>query len=83
MPGKISSRDQENVKSQYNVCRGDLPLHDAAASGRRELVTWLLNMRPSQVNARNNDGRTPLHMAALNDNVDMCKVSKFFSQNDL
>ncbi|KAL1500744.1 hypothetical protein ABEB36_006189 [Hypothenemus hampei] len=54
--------------------RGDLPLHEAAASGRRELVVWLLNMRPSQVNARNNDGRTPLHMAALNDNVDMCKI---------
>ncbi|KAF7280693.1 hypothetical protein GWI33_005550 [Rhynchophorus ferrugineus] len=54
--------------------RGDMPLHEAAASGRRELVTWLLGMRPSQVNARNNDGRTPLHMAALNDNVDMCKI---------
>lgn len=54
--------------------RGDLPLHDAAASGRRELVKFLLQMRPSQVNARNNDGRCPLHMAALNDNADMCKV---------
>lgn len=57
--------------------RGDLPLHDAAASGRRDLVKWLLQMRPSQVNVRNNDGRCPLHMAALNDNVDMCKVSNF------
>lgn len=55
--------------------RGDFPLHDAAASGRRDLVKWLIQMRPSQVNARNNDGRCPLHMAALNDNVDMCKVS--------
>uniref|UniRef100_A0AAR5QFV8 Uncharacterized protein n=1 Tax=Dendroctonus ponderosae TaxID=77166 RepID=A0AAR5QFV8_DENPD len=54
--------------------RGDFPLHDAAASGRRELVSWLLNMRPSQVNAKNNDGRTPLHLAALNDNADMCKI---------
>ncbi|XP_030764680.1 ankyrin repeat domain-containing protein 12 isoform X2 [Sitophilus oryzae] len=54
--------------------RGDIPLHEAAASGRRELVMWLLGMRPSQVNGRNNDGRTPLHMAALNDNVDMCKI---------
>ncbi|KAG5891757.1 hypothetical protein JTB14_012491 [Gonioctena quinquepunctata] len=54
--------------------RGDLPLHDAAASGRRELVKWLLEMRPSHVNARNNDGRCPLHMAALNDNADMCKI---------
>ncbi|XP_060536632.1 ankycorbin [Cylas formicarius] len=54
--------------------RGDLPLHEAANSGRRELVSWLLSMRPSQVNARNNDGRCPLHMAALNDNTDMCKI---------
>lgn len=55
--------------------RGDYPLHDAASSGRRDLVQWLLQMRPSQVNAKNNDGRCLLHMAALNDNVDMCKVS--------
>lgn len=55
--------------------RGDLPLHEAAASGRRDLVRWLLEARPSQVNARNNDGRCPLHLAALNDNADMCKVS--------
>ncbi|CAH0550681.1 unnamed protein product [Brassicogethes aeneus] len=54
--------------------RGDLPLHEAAGSGRRELVKWLLDMRPSQVNARNNDGRCPIHMAALNDNSDMCKI---------
>ncbi|KAJ8963273.1 hypothetical protein NQ318_018740 [Aromia moschata] len=39
--------------------RGDLPLHEAAASGRRDLVKWLLEMRPSQVNARNNDGKCP------------------------
>nr|CAH7738336.1 unnamed protein product [Callosobruchus chinensis] len=54
--------------------RGDFPLHDAAGSGRRDLVKWLLEMRPSQVNARNNDGRCPLHMAALNDNADTCKI---------
>ncbi|KAF2904745.1 hypothetical protein ILUMI_01433, partial [Ignelater luminosus] len=54
--------------------RGDLPLHEAAASGRRDLVRWLLEARPSQVNARNNDGRCPLHLAALNDNADMCKI---------
>ncbi|XP_017779702.1 PREDICTED: ankyrin repeat domain-containing protein 12 [Nicrophorus vespilloides] len=54
--------------------RGDLPLHEAAASGRRDLVKWLLEQRPSQVNARNNDGRCPLHLAAINDNSDMCKI---------
>lgn len=55
--------------------RGDLPLHDAALSGRIDLVKWLLQARPSQINVRNNDGRCPLHLAALTDNSDMCKVS--------
>jgi ankyrin repeat protein len=54
--------------------RGDLPLHEAVQSGRRDLVLWLLNQRPEAVNAANNDGRCPLHIAALNDNIEMCKV---------
>ena len=58
--------------------RGGLPLHEAAASGRRDLVKWLLDIRPSAVNAKDNDGRCPIHLAALNDNADMCKVS-FYS----
>lgn len=64
-----------NANLWLKNARGDLPLHEAAASGRRDLVKWLLEARPSQVNARNNDGRCPLHLAALNDNADMCKVS--------
>lgn len=55
--------------------RGDLPLHEAASAGRRQLVRWLLAQRPSQINATNNDGRTPLHVASLHDNTDICKVS--------
>lgn len=54
--------------------KGDLPLHEAVASGRRELVKWLLEMRPSQINATNNDGRTLLHIAANTDNTDLCKI---------
>lgn len=54
--------------------KGDLPLHEAAASGRRELVQWLLDQRPKQVNTPSNDGRTILHIAAGNDYTDMCKV---------
>lgn len=60
--------------------RGDLPLHEAAASGRRDLIRWLLDQRPSQVNARNNDGRCALHLTALNDNSDMCKVDIKFKE---
>ncbi|XP_048486319.1 protein phosphatase 1 regulatory subunit 12A [Plutella xylostella] len=54
--------------------KGDLPLHEAVASGRRELVKWLLDGRPSQVNATNHEGRTPLHVAAATDNADLCRL---------
>ena len=54
--------------------RGDFPLHDAVQSGRRDLVLWLIRQRPDAVNAPNNDGRCPLHIAALHNNVEMCKV---------
>lgn len=54
--------------------KGDLPLHEAASSGRRELVLWLLDQRPKHVNTTSNDGRTILHIAASNDYADMCKV---------
>ena len=61
--------------------KGDLPLHEAAASGRRELVQWLLDQRPKAVNTTSNDGRTILHIAAGNDNTDMCKVRRHQHQH--
>lgn len=54
--------------------KGDLPLHEAVASGRRELVRWLLNQRPDAVNVANNDGKCAIHVAAMNNNVEMLKV---------
>ncbi|XP_068232631.1 uncharacterized protein [Palaemon carinicauda] len=54
--------------------KGDLPLHEACQSGRKDLVMWLLSMRPETVNAPNLDGRCPLHIAAINNNVEMCKI---------
>ena len=54
--------------------KGDYPLHEAVASGRKDLVRWLLTQRPDAVNSPNNDGRCPLHIAAINNNVEMCKV---------
>lgn len=56
--------------------KGDLPLHEAANSGRRELVLWLLDQRPKHVNTTSNDGRTILHIAASNDYCDICKVCR-------
>lgn len=55
--------------------KGDYPLHEAISSGRKGLVRWLLSQRPDAVNASNNDGRCPLHIAAINNNVEMCKVN--------
>lgn len=57
--------------------KGDLPLHEAASSGRRELVLWLLDQKPKHVNTTSNDGRTILHIAASNDYADMCKVHTY------
>lgn len=54
--------------------RGDLPVHEAAGSGRIELVEWLLQQKPNHINSSSNDGRTILHIAAGNDNIDMCKM---------
>lgn len=54
--------------------KGDLPLHEAVASGRRDLVRWLLRLRPDSVDVGNDVGRCPLHVAAVNNNVEMCKV---------
>ncbi|PNF26026.1 hypothetical protein B7P43_G06359, partial [Cryptotermes secundus] len=54
--------------------RGDYPLHEAVVSGRKNLVYWLLTQRPDAVNSPNNDGRCPLHIAAVNNNVEMCKI---------
>ncbi|XP_052863840.1 uncharacterized protein LOC128270477 [Anopheles cruzii] len=54
--------------------KGDLPVHDAACSGRRQLVQWLLQLKPKHINTPSNDGRTLLHIAAGHDNVDMCKL---------
>uniref|UniRef100_A0A182J502 ANK_REP_REGION domain-containing protein n=1 Tax=Anopheles atroparvus TaxID=41427 RepID=A0A182J502_ANOAO len=54
--------------------KGDLPVHDAASSGRRQLVHWLIQMKPKHINTTSNDGRTLLHIAAGHDNVDLCKL---------
>ncbi|CAL1285440.1 unnamed protein product, partial [Larinioides sclopetarius] len=54
--------------------KGDMPLHEAVQSGRKDLVEWLLQQHQGSVNVSNASGRTPLHIAAITNNVDMCKV---------
>lgn len=75
--GQVKMLRERRANMWLRNAKGDLPLHEAAASGRRELVQWLLEQRPKQVNTPSNDGRTILHIAAGNDYTDMCKVSNF------
>lgn len=51
-----------------------MPVHEAASSGRIELVEWLLQQRPNHINSSSNDGRTILHIACGSDKIDMCKM---------
>ncbi|XP_021945182.2 ankycorbin isoform X3 [Folsomia candida] len=54
--------------------RGDLPLHEAVLSRRKDLVMWLLSLRNESVNTPNNDGKCPIHLAAISNNVEMVKI---------
>ncbi|XP_026818588.1 uncharacterized protein LOC113557326 [Rhopalosiphum maidis] len=54
--------------------KGGYPLHDAVRSGRKELVLWLISMRPESVDYYDDDGKRPLHIAALNNNLEMSKI---------
>lgn len=78
--------------------KGDVALHEAVASGRKDLVLWLLRSAGGMASTNqsvitgpspsvpgnmantahvvNNEGRSPLHVAAVNNNVEMCKVSR-------
>lgn len=53
--------------------QGDLPLHYAIKSGRQQVVSWLLEHSPYEraVNAINNTGRAPIHLAVMKNNVPM------------
>ena len=64
--------------------RGDVPLHEAVHSGRKDLVRWMLaaaargrrRSEDAATAASNHEGRCPLHVAALNNSVEMCKVEE-------
>ena len=72
----------ETIKILYNKggnlwlrnFKGDFPVHDAVRSGRRELVLWLLDHSPASLDFGNNVGKSPLHVACLENNVELCKV---------
>ena len=54
--------------------KGDLPIHESIQSGKKDVVSWFLSLRPNYVNVPNNDGRCIIHIAALNNDIEMCKM---------
>ncbi|XP_055951223.1 uncharacterized protein LOC129985277 isoform X2 [Argiope bruennichi] len=66
--------NQHKANLWMRNAKGDMPLHEAVQSGRKDLVEWLLQQHQGSVNVSNSNGRTPLHIAAITNNVDMCKV---------
>lgn len=54
--------------------RGTGVAHEAAASGRVELIKWIARRKPSLLDNATHEGRTPLHVAALHGHLEICKV---------
>ncbi|XP_043475374.1 ankycorbin isoform X2 [Leptopilina heterotoma] len=54
--------------------RGTGIAHEAVASGCVELVKWLGKKRKALLDTVTQDGKTPLHVAALHGYLDVCKV---------
>ncbi|KAL1205035.1 Ankyrin repeat-containing protein ITN1 [Cardamine amara subsp. amara] len=65
-----SSLDERNEDDQD--CLNNTVLHMAAKLGDRELVSKIIELRPSLVSSRNTLGNTPLHdLAAVNGDVNI------------
>ena len=59
------------------MINADVAMHEAVGSGRLDLVAWLMRQGEQAASVTNNDGRAPLHIAAINNNIKMCKVSLY------
>lgn len=65
---------QHGGSLHVRTVRGTGVAHEASASGRIELLKWLAKKRPSTLDIATQDGKTPLHVAALHGHLDACKV---------
>ena len=56
--------------------KGEYPIHEACLARNTETVAFLLENTEdkSLIDVTNKDGRTCLHIAALTNNLDLCKL---------
>ena len=54
--------------------KGELPLHDAVRSGRKDLVRWLAQLYTDLINKPNKEGKTAMHLAAACKNHEICSI---------
>ncbi|CAH1793068.1 unnamed protein product [Owenia fusiformis] len=60
--------------------KGELPLHEASQAGHKALVTQIMSDEKQRekmldnLNSSNSDGRTCLHLAAMTNNLELCKL---------
>jgi ankyrin repeat protein len=58
MHNKLKYLNQVHVKDKY----GNTPLHDACSNGHTDMAKWLVS-NGADINAKNDSGSTPLHLA--------------------
>ncbi|KAH9502797.1 hypothetical protein Btru_069850 [Bulinus truncatus] len=77
------STEALQMLSEYNIdlwsrnVKGDQPIHEAAQSGHIDILVYLLEHSDDHhdvIDSPNGDGRTCLHIAALTNNLWLCKT---------
>ncbi|KAK3093037.1 hypothetical protein FSP39_010347 [Pinctada imbricata] len=72
----VKMLDKSKADLWDNSVRGDRPIHEAAQGGHCDVVKYLLKWKnqPEAVNTSNSSGRTCLHIAAIVNNLPLCKL---------
>ena len=75
---RILMKEQMQWKSDYN---GDYLVHIAARTGKTNVMTVLGRVGQADMNVRNNDGQTPLHISSKIGDDAMVRVLQNFNAN--
>ena len=69
---KVLERNNAQMWEVNN--KGETPLHQAVRSGRKDLIRWLLSIKPESVDEASREGRTALHVAAGTNDTEVCAI---------